>query len=280
MIESIESFNITTPSFDALIQTLYPMSIDFMKGLKAHGFLESSDPQEKTFDEIELNKSIETLCQHEFFIWLNKSLYFKQAKKMLTDNGLICDSLHMKSLFDYYSSILLEFTVANVIHSHFHNIELIKKSVVAQRKINQIKATASKLYNLIETVDGYAFKIASKQHFLQFLLGDLLKNSNESSFNSGKLHKDLAREFFIKRMIHQISSILFEENLTATFIADLAINIVNIFFENEADRNDCIAHVKRIRFDLEEEREFESLTVKQLMSRYAREKLKDKEILV
>src|SRR5439155_14160291 len=113
-----------------------------------------------------------------------------------------------------------------------------------QKKIDSMKRKACRLRKQIEATDGFIFKSEIKQHIFLHLLEEL-ETGKESVFNSGITHKQLLREFFIKKCIQLLCSVLNQQQIPS-FYADITANIASIFFTVEMDRDNCIELAKKI----------------------------------
>jgi hypothetical protein len=255
IINEISKIKNNDPNYSKkLLLKLYSYAADYIRVSKEVGLLDVYIKEELVERDL-FDQGLLQLTKHEFYIWLNKNPNFKNAKERLIKNKIICcDCSEMKTPMDYMSFAVLENSCANLISTDFINSDLIKKSIIPHKKINSIRNVAFKLEKKLLKLDGFVFESELKQHLLQFILADLLSNSNESIFNSGTSHPKLLRAFFLKKFLYLLISFFNNAQLKSSFFADTAIDITGVFFNGEVDRSDAINMAKLIQKTVNDDR--------------------------
>ncbi len=99
-----------------------------------------------------------------------------------------------------------------------------------------------------------SFKLEVEKHLFIYLI-NRLRASQGNIYNSGKTHNYQIREFMMKKICEQLFYVFGINQITNTLVADIALNITSLFFD-EMSRPDAIALAKKIKSNVIESRKF------------------------
>lgn len=250
---------------EGIINELSSEASDYIKKFKEFGLIESVPYSTKEVSHLSLSEAKEKmhlLSKHQFSVWLNTKDSFLQAKKKLINKKLIyhnIDDFKQNNLFNLIKIFSLELIIANVISSCPTND--FKQFIIKQKSNETVLSDKQYLKLRLMSLN---FELDAEQHLFICLI-DKLKNSKGNILYAGKSHGYIVRQYIMKRIITELFNFFELNGVTHTFIADIAMEITGLFFDNEMSRADAIAMAKKIIPIFKRNREFLNSTVKELI---------------
>lgn len=191
---------------------------------------------------------IQTMDMHPFVRWVNKQIFFKDAKARIEPRGIVRD-VDNPRVSEFREHFALEGLFAFTIVSVKQIEKLLPQVVVHKTEHQAMIKLLEKLHTLLTTGKMY-FGNGVKQQLLTVIVDDLLKNPGYSPFSSKKDHELLVRHTFVKHFMQGLLRIY--ENVTDTLAADVSLEIIDYIFDI-TDRSELQKLAKMIRPVLNDE---------------------------
>lgn len=240
-----------------MLEILYPFATQYMELWKKCTALqvtltENTDMPTHALDE--LNNNLQNIDNLPFTIWLRGQANFIELRNRLIANKIInqnVDDIPSQDIEARLSHYCIESLLANLIEHLAPNAKNLKHAVFIpvdwKRLVNK---NMDKLILMSRN-----FELNAEEHLFLSLI-EKLKNSKGNVFNSGKPHEWQLRELMTKRIVQSLLNKSDLANETKTFLADIALDLVGIFFESVSKRDDVIKMVEEIAQNLFDEKEF------------------------
>ena len=238
---------------EEMLDVLYPYATQYMVLWKKSvviqtGLIEKSNVSLCVLEEVKgCLKEIENL---PFTTWLRKQPNFREVRSRLITNTMIdCN---------------IETTLANLVEFLAPNAKTLSNTVFIPAEWKRL--VDKKMKELI--LMSRNFELAAEEHLFLSLV-EKLKNSNGNVLNSGKPHKWQLREVMTKRIIQGLYNKPELLNETKTFIADIALELVGMFFSSVNKRDEAIKMAEKISKNLHDEKKFIQKQVIELLREYS-----------
>jgi hypothetical protein len=211
-----------------MLETLKPYALDFRElvesfkaRMSAHsGVTIDSSARKKEF-EIFLKQEIGS---NPYFIWINEQPSFREAKNIMTEQGLLPFDNNIKSMNEFYHFYLLEGILSVVIDCASDEKAL--SNVKNTKKRREVLKLITKLSELLDSPIPSFFMERTLKHILDLILED-----ERYFIASGKNHPDLMREFLANTTMQQLFRSCGTDKLNHTLAANIAVNLMTVFFE-------------------------------------------------
>lgn len=213
------------------------------------------------------NNNLQDIQNLPFTLWLRRQANFIEVKNRLIASKIMyqnIDDIPLKNVEAQLNYYCIESLLANLIEYLTPNARSLHQTVFIpvdwKRLINK---------NIGDlTLMSRNFELNAEEHLFLSLVAKL-KNSKGSVFNSGKPHEWQLRELMTKRIIQSLLNQPCLAKETKTFHADIALDLVGIFFGAVGKRDDVIKIVEKIAQNLLDEKEFIQKQVLDLLNEYA-----------
>lgn len=226
-------------------------------------------PQKISIPEpkISLEEAVESISKQPFICWLNKQEGFLAAKrKILEEKLVVISNPGVESIRSYRNSFSLEFVCALIIHYFADDENKLKQVVVTKPKIKPIDVALKKLRFELKKGGGLYFRCESKQHLLQYLLDDLVKEDNKNVYSELKNHENISRHLLTKKIMQALFTIYGKECISQATVVDIALNLTAIFYTNPMDRRDALTDANKILHNIAEDEKFKQQTIAEILA--------------
>lgn len=249
-----------------VFQVLHPYAEDCMKCFYGYGLMPEYDffQAEKSSLPIalKLEDAIYKISKHPYILWINEQSGFLQAKKRILEEKLVVfNEPDLDALKKYRNSAALEFICSLIVYYFTNNENKLTHAVVTKGKIKAIDTAMKKLRHELTKGGGIYFAEEAKQHMLQLLLDEWVKDQKESVYSSKRYHEQLIRQIFTKKIIQSLFEVYSRQEISHVLLVDLALDITSIFFPRQMDRSDAVIDAKKIVATSIKNREFMFKTI-------------------
>lgn len=224
--------------------------------------IEESQTQETSAYRDSLIKAANNVSNSSFIWWLNNSPdteNFRIAKQKVFKDSMNLNSL---KLSEFLNIFMLEFALARAIR-YFANITLINyQTVITKERNEEIHTTAKHLKSLINGT--FVFESNTEQYIFNDLLKKLVANKSKNITVKKRDRGNALRRMLTIAIISELVRTTLR-NATPTFLADISVLIVDIFFDTTDRRQEATSLAKAIITYLAKEEALQRQTIGQFI---------------